>query len=162
MPTPTAPTLTRVPLTATPRARRSSIARAAVMAMSAVSASAARRATAPAVPYTNVTRWPLSAPKRSAMAASGACTPRGQSTVISPAAAETAVASVKRTAAARRRILVAAGAVDDLQQRTSGEEALEVVAPELGHQRVALRVQPADVRQDDDAGRGPERVLGGQ
>src|SRR5262249_41514178 len=164
MPTPTVPTFTRVPGTAMPRASRSSTPRAAVITTSAVSRPAARRATAPAVPKVNVTRWPLSARKRSAMAVSGACTPRGHSTVISSAPAPTAT-SVRASAAAPARPRtrsVPARAVDDLQQGTAAEEPRESVAPELGHQGIAVRMQAADVGEHHDPRRGPERVLGGE
>jgi hypothetical protein len=60
------------------------------------------------------------------------------------------------------RSSVTADPIDDLQQGLPVQEAPQVLDPQLGDERVALGVQAADVRKDDDPRRRPERMLDGQ
>ena len=57
---------------------------------------------------------------------------------------------------------VAGGAVDAFAQWLAVEKPGQVVDEQLGHRAVAVWVAAADMRQDHNAGRGPERVVCGQ
>src|SRR5215469_12469787 len=55
---------------------------------------------------------------------------------------------------------IADGAVHHFAQRLAVEEARQVIDEQLRHDGVAPRMAAADMRQHQDAGRGPERMLG--
>lgn len=61
-----------------------------------------------------------------------------------------------------RASLISPRAIDQGCERLAGEKALRVGDEYLGHAFVARGMEPADVRQHRDTGRGPKRIRGGQ